>query len=239
MLNEVDFFHLDSEDAKFVAFGIRKRLRINVRPLNLDCSQINPQKPFIIYNGDGYLHHLTRRIVRELSSKRRMFQLPPFSYLHIDGHDDLDSVDGDDNTYRSFVQGIVGDQSCDGVYFLEEGLTGTKRNHPALLTPKIELHRLDWNGDPEKAKQNKVYVSIDFDVLDEGKGIHHLFPQSPISFDMYRLLWNIKTLGQRYKFIGVDLVGFSAKGASKEYLETSLDNIARVTKSLCEVLAAS
>lgn len=239
MLNEVDFFHLDSEDAKFVAFGIRKRLRINVRPLNLDCSPINPQRPFIIYNGDGYLHHLTRRIVKELSNKRRMIQLPPFSYLHIDGHDDLDSTNGDINTYRSFVQGITGDQSCDGVYFLEEGLTGARRNNPNLLTPKIELHRLDWNGDPEEAKQNEVYASIDFDVLDEGAGIHHLFPQSPIGFSMHRLLWNIETLGQKYRFIGVDLVGFSIKGVPKEYLETSLDNIARVTRSMCQVLTVS
>ena len=219
MLNKVDFFHLDSEDAKLVAFETRKRLHINVRPLNLDCSPINPQKPFIIYNGDGYLHHLTRRIVKELSSKRRTIQLPPFSYLHIDGHDDLDSINGDNNTFRSFVQGIMGDQSCDGVYFLEEGLTGKRRNNPTLLTPKIELNRLD--------------------VLDKGAGIHHLFPQSPIGFDIYRLLWNLETLGQRYKFIGVDLVGFSTKGTSREYLEMSLDNIALVTRSLCKVLTAS
>ena len=239
MSKEVDFFHLDSEDAKLVAFETRKRLHINVRPLNLDCSPINPQKPFIIYNGDGYLHHLTRRIVKELSSKRRTIQLPPFSYLHIDGHDDLDSINGDNNTFRSFVQGIMGDQSCDGVYFLEEGLTGKRRNNPTLLTPKIELNRLDWSEDPEGVKQDEVYVSVDFDVLDKGAGIHHLFPQSPIGFDIYRLLWNLETLGQRYKFIGVDLVGFSTKGTSREYLEMSLDNIALVTRSLCKVLTAS
>lgn len=239
MLNEVDFFHLDSECAKFVASQIRNRLRINVRPLTLDCGVINPQKPFIIYNGDGYQHHLTRRIVRELSSKRRMIQLPPFSYLHIDGHDDLDSINGDNNTYRSFVQGIMGDQCCNGVYFLEEGLTGTRRNHPVLLTPKIEPRRLDWNEDLREAKQNEAYASIDFDVLDEGAGIHHLFPQSPIGFGMHRLLWNIETLGRKYKFIGVDLVGFSTKGASKKYLEASLDNIARVTRSMCQILTAS
>jgi len=238
MSKEVDFFHLDSEDAKLVASEIRKRLHMNVRPLNLDCSPINPQKPFIIYNGDGYLHHLTRRIVKKLSIKRRMIQLPPFSYLHIDGHDDLDSINGDEDTYRSFVQGIMLDRSCDGVYFLEEGLTGTRRNNPSLLTPKIGLHRLDWNESSE-AKQNEVYVSIDLDVLDKGAGIHHLFPQSPIGFDMHRLLWNIKTLGRRYKFIGVDLVGFSTKGTSREYLEMSLDNIALVTRSFCKVMIVS
>ncbi|GEM_PF-5140618 len=231
---DVDFFHLNSEDAKFVASGIKKRLRVDIRLLNLDCSHINPRRPFIVFNGDGYLHHLTRRIVRELSNKRRAIQLPSFSYLHIDGHDDLDLIDGNNNTHRSFVQGIVDDQSSDGVYLLEEGLTGKRRSYPALLTPKIESHRLDWNKDPEDAKQNEVYVSIDLDVLDKGSGIHHLFPQSPIGFDMSRLLWNIHSLGQKYRFIGIDLVGFSTKGASKEYLETSLDNIARVTGLICK-----
>ncbi len=235
MRNEVDFFHLDSEDAKFVASGIKKRLPVEVKLLDLDSSQIDPRKPFIVYNGDGYSHHLTRRMVRQLSNKRRAIHLPPFSYLHIDGHDDLDSVDGDNNTYRSFVQGIVDDQSSDGVYLLEEGLIGTRRDQPGLLTPKIGLHRLDWNEDPEEAKRNAVYVSVDFDVLDQGAGINHLFPQSPIGFDMPRLLWNINSLGQKYKFIGVDMVGFSAKGASKEYLEVSLDNIARVTRLVCKV----
>ncbi len=176
MQNEVDFFHLDSEDAKFVASGMEKRLSVKVKQLDLDSSQIDPRKPFIIYNGDGYLHNLTRKILRELSCKRRMMQLPPFSYLHIDGHDDLDSIDGDNNTYKSFVQGIVDDQSSDGVYFLEEGLIGARRGQPTLLTPKIGLHRLDLDEFPEGAKQNDVYVSIDFDVLDKGAGINHLFP---------------------------------------------------------------
>jgi len=232
MYDKVDFFHLDSEDAQFIAVGLRKRLGISCKELVLgEYLDMDPHRPFVIYNGNGYQHQHTRRILQDLHGKRSRSGLPLFSYVHIDGHDDMASMyDGDNDSYKSFVVGVLEDKTVDGVFFLEEGLARRRRDKPHFFTPEIGPDLLDWGGPVESPKHNLVYVSVDFDVLDEGAGINHLFPHARKEFNMARLLWNIEELGESCRFVGTDFVGFSRQGASKDYVETSLDNIARVTE---------
>ncbi len=238
MAKEIDFFHLDSEDAKLTSYEMEKRLGITVSPLVLgQSSNIDPLKGFVVFNGDGYLHHYTRRVVKDLLDKRRRYNLPAFSYVHIDGHDDMAALyEGDDDSYKSFVLGIIKD--TDGhIFFLEEGLTGERSKSIRFLTPHPNPAILDWGPAILKLQRKHAYVSIDFDVLDPGAGIHHLFPQSPTGFDMPRLTWNLEQLGRDYSFVGVDMVGFSTKGASTKYVNESLENIARVTDTIVNMMS--
>lgn len=233
-IKEVDYFYFDSEDAKFLANEMRNLLGLEVKPFV--HGSLNPRRPFIIYNGDGYQHHLTREVVRNVDRLRRARRLNPFSYVHIDGHDDIASMyEGDDNSYKSFVLGILKDIDG-GVFFLEEGLTGKRNQSPCFLTPIITDKLLDWSAGVYQTRHEAIYLSIDFDVLDTNAGINHLFPQTPIGFDMGRLRWNIEQVCLSNRLIGADLTGFSRNGASPDYINESLNNIARVTEVLTRQL---
>jgi len=238
-MKKVDFFHFGSEEAKFVAGSVEDRLgiRSNQLVLERDSNNIDIHNPIIVFNGDGFQHHLTKRIVDHLGRYRSVSRLPPFSYVHIDRHDDLESTEiGKNNTYESFVRGIIDVGITRGVYLLEEGLTGKRSLNPRFFVPVINGSGVDWGGPVERPSSEQVYVSIDFDVLDEGEGINHLFPQKKIGFDMPRLLWNIEELGRNHEIIGMDFVGFSQRGASEEYIKKSLDNISEIVRSSQKII---
>lgn len=233
MPKEIDFFYLNNEGARDVASAMESRMGITPVPLKFNEPYINSDKKFIVFNGDGYQHHLTRKIVADLFLKRGLAEMPPFSYIHIDGHDDIaPEFDGDDNSSSSFVLGIKKDIGKK-VFLLEEGLTGESSLRPQYITVKGPE---EWGFKTDRIKDKDVYVSIDLDVLDFGAGIHHLFPQKPIGFTIKRLIWNLNKIARRNNIIGADLVGFSPKGARAIEVEMSLNNIALITKKLVDLM---
>jgi arginase family enzyme len=237
-LSEVVYFHHPSENAEFLAHSVQRWLGIAVAPLVLgEDSNLDPERRFIVFGGDGYEHHLTRPTVQDLIRLRCAAGKPPFSYVHIDAHDDMAVMpDGDTASYKSFVAGIAQDNNG-GVYFLEEGLTGRQTPRISLLTPgDPDAEHLDWGPATTTTRDREIYLSLDFDVLDADAGINHLFPQPPVGFTLARLAHNLGGLGARNNIIGADLVGFSRHGASLQEVRQSVHNIALVTHHLTQLM---
>lgn len=240
---DLDFFYVNDLDAQNTAAAMEDRLGIAVQPLgdtrkpnpyeiHDETLNIDPDTPFIVFNGSGYFHNTTLAIFKDAVRKRRAAAKPEISYIHIDGHDDIaPPTPGNHEAYKSFVLGI--DKVNDGgVYILQEGLTGEKDS--GFIQPAGPE---TWGDITHTFRDAHSYLSIDLDVLDidalnQGEGIHHLFPQSPIGFDMSRLEANIDIIGSQSNIIGADLVGFSTKGATPQIIEQSYDNIARTTERI-------
>ena len=231
------------------AEAIEERLGIVTSPLGdtrtLDSYRvtdealyIDPNKPFIVFNGDGYFHNSTLGIVKDLIKKRRQNGQPEISYVHIDGHDDIAPPEPDNfESYKSFVLGIDA-FNRGGVHILQEGLTGQQDG--GFIQPSGPE---SWGETTDTLRDPYAYVSIDIDVLDidalrHGSGIYHLFPQSPIGFDTSRLNANITAINKMAQFVGADIVGFSRSGASEPVISQSYDNIAKLTEKLVEGLTA-
>lgn len=233
MSNEIDFFY--TKNALELASEMDHRLGISSKPISMGrFSGINPERKFLVFNGDGYQHHLTRDIVRNLKLERNDRGMRTFSYVHIDAHDDITpESEGDDNSHSSFVLGIKKDIGKK-VFILEEGLTGERNLKPNFFTVKGPE---EWGFKTDRIFDRDVYLNIDLDVLDWGSGIHHLFPQKPIGFNMERLIWNIEKIAKRHKIIGVDLTGFSKKGATEKQVEESLENIAKISGKFIEIFS--
>ena len=246
MKKSVDFFYTNCSDAKTTAQAVGERLGVDVAPLS-DSSvalnpyalnhgnlAINPHKPFIIFNGDGYFHNSTLSVFKDLLEKRRGSSQTEISYIHVDGHDDIAPPSPENfEAYKSFVLGIDA-LNEGGVHILREGLTGEVDS--GFISPDGPE---TWGKMTDTLRDKHAYVSVDIDVLDinaleHGEGIHHLFPQSPIGFDMLRLESSVKTLGQMACFVGADIVGFSSKGATAEETRQSYDNIARLAKCMID-----
>lgn len=190
MTKSVDYFYTNCKDAMQTAEAIEERLGIVTSPLGdtrtLDSYRvtdealyIDPNKPFIVFNGDGYFHNSTLGIVKDLIKKRRQNGQPEISYVHIDGHDDIAPPEPDNfESYKSFVLGIDA-FNRGGVHILQEGLTGQQDG--GFIQPSGPE---SWGETTDTLRDPYAYVSIDIDVLDidalrHGSGIYHLFPQSP------------------------------------------------------------
>jgi arginase family enzyme len=234
MSNEIAFHHLPSKDAEIVSEGMKIRLNIEVNALQSNV-RVDPFKKNMIFNGDGYMHHFTRSILKELITERKSHGLPPISYVHIDGHDDMAAMnDGDDFSYKSFVLGIVKDNGG-GVYLLEEGLTGERKSDISFLVPILDS--ASWGISTKRLRDKNIYVSADLDVLDFNAGVNHLFPQTPIGFNVERLIDRLKKIGKKYNVVAADMVGFSSRNATERVVKESLDNIAKITTTFMEILS--
>ena len=237
MPEQIDYSQFNFPEATAIAQRFSAETGVSVRPFEASAPT-DPHKKEIVINGDGYHHELTRGLVKRLIDAREKAGMGPFSYVHIDGHDDTaEMYPGDDNSYKSFAVGIMHDNmrgDNPGVYFLEEGLTGERHADVTFLTPHITETRDDWGPSTSELRDNDIYISIDLDVLDAG--VHHLFPQTPIGFTVERLLEVLSTLGATHNIIGADIVGFSLKDITPEEREESLKNITRIIEKLQEVM---
>lgn len=240
----IEFLYVQDDDADFLAHQVGGCL--GFRPRLLEGHVPNPhsvadtvikmscEAPTLLFNGSGYLHNSTLAAIRHLSRERSMNGYSPLSYVHIDGHDDIAPINGNTETYKSFVLGIAA--LSEGTYILEEGLTG--RRNGCYITPAGPE---EWGEIFDELPQRDAYLSIDLDVLDfdalkTGEGVFHCFPQQAIGFNLERLLYHIDRVGERTRLRHSDVVGFSREGASESQIGQSVANVTKVAARLIQYL---
>lgn len=201
----------------------------------------NLVQPFIIINGDGYMHNLTKKFIKPIKGN--------FAYVHIDAHHDAfkpisNKEENDDEAYQNFVTDIALDVP---VYVASEFILDihkkTDKKGYFCFDMDIYSGSFSFNNHAvqEEIDQKNIYLSIDLDALDEHV-VHTLFPNKDRGIKISTIEKKLEYLSKKHNIVGVDICGFSTEfpedlfdyteKEQKEIVEKSLSNIDDLVRSI-------